>query len=258
MRSSRTKPGVCGFTLVELLVVIGIIALLMSILMPSLSRAREQANAIKCANDIRQLATGMTMYVADSKGALPYGNPGTSTAPGWMYDPTRLSMPRRQEDVQYGTYHKYLNGDYGFWHCPNDTPPYIHPNFAASIFPLSSYTINVCIVQFSLPNTPSYKITKFKPNSILYWEPEESGPGAAQSVWDDGTSAADQAPLTKRHGPRNARDKDKQAPVGFIDGHVEAVSRGQWDAWNTIGPFPNPVWCKPGALMGGGQNNWFN
>jgi prepilin-type N-terminal cleavage/methylation domain-containing protein/prepilin-type processing-associated H-X9-DG protein len=60
-----------GFTLVELLVVMGIIALLASMLMPSLAKAKAKANQIKCLNNLRQLGLSMTMYASDSNDEYP-------------------------------------------------------------------------------------------------------------------------------------------------------------------------------------------
>ncbi len=63
-----------GFTLVELLVVIGIIALLISVLLPALNKAREAANTIKCSANLHSIGSGISLYVADYKGTLPASN----------------------------------------------------------------------------------------------------------------------------------------------------------------------------------------
>ena len=68
MTSRRPK----GFTLVELLVVIGIIALLISILLPALSKARESANRTKCLSNIRQITMGFYSYCQANRGSFPW------------------------------------------------------------------------------------------------------------------------------------------------------------------------------------------
>jgi prepilin-type N-terminal cleavage/methylation domain-containing protein len=68
-----------GFTLVELLVVIGIIALLISILLPSLNRARESAKRTQCLSNLRSMGQMINMYANQSKGRIPIGFSGGAT-----------------------------------------------------------------------------------------------------------------------------------------------------------------------------------
>src|SRR5688572_3547199 len=82
-----------AFTLVELLVVIGIIAILISMLMPVLGKAKDQADRVNCQSKLRQLVTAVRLYAHDYKDWIPqtYGitdPPGPETIPvttGWLW-----------------------------------------------------------------------------------------------------------------------------------------------------------------------------
>src|SRR4051794_39978233 len=95
-----------AFTLVELLVVIGIIALLISILMPALSNARRSANTVKCLSNIRQLGLAMQMYTGDFKGMMPVTRqdpkPGTPVDQYYWVD-ALAPYASRLKNATYGT-----------------------------------------------------------------------------------------------------------------------------------------------------------
>jgi prepilin-type N-terminal cleavage/methylation domain-containing protein len=67
------QPQRHAFTLVELLVVIGIIALLISVLLPSLNRARQAGNLVDCQARLQQMGQALQIYVSQNRGLLPWG-----------------------------------------------------------------------------------------------------------------------------------------------------------------------------------------
>jgi prepilin-type N-terminal cleavage/methylation domain-containing protein len=78
--ANRSRSG--GFTLIELLVVIAIIAILAALLLPALSRAKEESQGAKCISNLKQLAVAWTMYSGDNKDQLAVNGNTNYQPPG--------------------------------------------------------------------------------------------------------------------------------------------------------------------------------
>ncbi len=96
-KTYQARPADSGFTLVELLVVIGIIALLISMLLPALNKAREAARNAQCLSNQRQIMLGAINFAGDHHGYLP-----TSTTNNWVIGTYSYNDPWRQRYAYRG------------------------------------------------------------------------------------------------------------------------------------------------------------
>ncbi|MDD5698575.1 MAG: type II secretion system protein [Victivallaceae bacterium] len=108
----RTKQ--C-FTIIELLVVIGVIAILVSILLPALNRAREKARQIQCAGNLKQIGSAVALYVDDYSGWFPISNDNGTI---WA----QAIAPYLSINFPVGVNSNYSKG---IFICPSDQTPQI-------------------------------------------------------------------------------------------------------------------------------------
>jgi prepilin-type N-terminal cleavage/methylation domain-containing protein len=209
-----------GFTLVELLVVIGIIALLISILLPALTKAKEQANRVACGSNLRQLGIAMQLYTSDNKGFFPACAAGERPE-DWIYW-------QSNRNVNNGPIVKYLGKQFNpaLYRCKSDV---ISPGRAYKY----SFTINYNMTGWPHPG-PAWTRVPIKAGSVrqsstkilLIDESSETiddGAWAPQHYASDGHNL-----LSNRHDKRREQSRDKNFGRGNVlmaDFHYEFIDR---------------------------------
>jgi prepilin-type N-terminal cleavage/methylation domain-containing protein/prepilin-type processing-associated H-X9-DG protein len=237
--------GAGGFTLIEVLVVVAILALLTAILLPSLSKARQAAQTAVCLANVRTLATGQALYAHSQQGLLITAGEGS-------YD-------------QQGTWIRLLERFAGrslVRRCPSDKSPYFDtlytdPDIAVPAYRLTSYGINSYVSPTHAPLPPEgeealrHVSQVGRPERVVQFvELAETGRYATADhvhAVDFYKSASPQLTPNRagiqmplgRHGGR-PDDWSGVINYSFLDGHAEALpllsvyvdsKRNRFNAW---------------------------
>lgn len=212
-RSVNNEARPSAFTLIELLVVIAIIAILASLLLPALSRAKLKAQRVECFNNLRQLQVAYKTYADDNQDRLPvmiddYG--GFGAVGSWALGDAQYSAD--MTNLTSGNIYPYVPNT-GVYHCPSD-----HSTLLTSSTPKNrSYACNEFLnfIDSSLPD-PTTKYDQIGPDTsrVFVFIDEDS-----RSI-DDGVFCSDRAPA-QIWGNLPADRHEQGCNLSFADGHCE-------------------------------------
>jgi prepilin-type N-terminal cleavage/methylation domain-containing protein/prepilin-type processing-associated H-X9-DG protein len=217
---SRAAPAPPrGFTLVELLVVVGIIAVLIGMLLPALAGVRAQSRAVACLSNIRQIATAAMMYAQEQKYYVTFV-PAVGARPA--QDRKELLYPY----LLQGQNNADVAGDQ-VWTCPSNE----------RVEQEASYGFNTNLNGQRLSRIRKWSETVALCDAGLADQPVPGTPSLATHCWPPA-----RASTSASCRPNDRRHSNRLVGVGFVDGHGERLPMSPPFYPGSIGAYtPNGI-----------------